>query len=366
MNQELKYQLAICLFPGVGPITAKKLIAYCGGAEAVFKEKKQNLLKIPGIGRLTAQSLTSKDIFNQVDLELEFISKYKIKTCFYLDSNYPSRLKPLDDSPVMLFTKGNCNLNHPHVISIVGTRSVTRYGKDKCKEFVKELADINPLIISGLAYGVDAAAHKSALDNKLYTAAVLGHGLDRIYPPLHRQLAEKIVSSGVLISEFFSNTKPDRENFPRRNRIIAGLSDAVLVVEAADKGGALITAYFANDYNRDVFAIPGKTTDTYSRGCNHLVKTQKAHLAESANDIKYIMRWEKSIKKKPVQQVLFTDLTNDQQTIVNILKENQPANIDLIVANSKMTFSKVTTTLLELELNSVIKSLPGYYYKLAE
>ena len=366
MNQDLKYQLAICLIPGVGPITAKKLIAYCGDVEAVFKEKKHNLLKIPNVGRLTAQSVSNKDIFNKVDRELKFISKYKIKTYFYLDRDYPTRLKPLDDSPVILFTKGNIDLNHPYTLSIVGTRSITQYGKDKCKEFIKDLADSNALIISGLAYGVDAVAHKSALDHKLKTAAVLGHGLDRIYPPLHRHLAEKIVGSGMIISEFFSNTKPDRENFPRRNRIIAGLSDAVLVVEAADKGGALITAYYANDYNRDVFAIPGKTTDKYSRGCNHLIKIQKAHLAESANDIKYIMRWEKSLKKKPAQQVLFTNLTNDQQTIVNILKEHQPANLAFIVSNSKTTFAKVTTTLLELELSSIVKSLPGYFYKLAE
>ncbi len=364
MNNDLRYQLAICLISGVGPRIAKKLIAYCGGVEAVFKEKKKNLLKIPTVGEYTAKAVSDKEIFDIVDRELEFISKFKINTHFYLDSNYPQRLKPLDDSPVLLFTKGSVDLNHTHVISIVGTRNITQYGKDKCKEFVKDLADINPFIISGLAYGVDVAAHKAALNHNLYTAAVLGHGLDRIYPPLHRQLAEKILQSGVLVTDFISNTKPDRENFPRRNRIIAGLSDAVVVIEAAERGGALITAYYANDYNRDVFAVPGKTNDEYSRGCNHLIKTHKANLAESANDIKYIMRWEKSLKKKPVQQVMFNNLSDEQQVILNILKENQPVNFAYLVAHSKMTFSKVTTILLELELKSVVKNLPGNYYKI--
>ncbi len=279
MNQELRYQLAICLIPNVGPITAKKLIAYCGGAEAVFKEKKNNLLKIPNVGKLTAKSVSDKEIFEKADRELEFIAKYKIKTHFYLNSDYPVRLKPVEDSPVMLFSKGICDLNTPPAVSVVGTRSITEYGKGMCAEIVKDLSDINPLIISGLAYGVDTIAHKAALDNGMKTAAVLGHGLDRIYPSLNRSLAEKISQSGLLITDFFSNTKPDRENFPRRNRIIAGLSDAVIVIEAAQKGGALITAYYANDYNRDVFAIPGKKTDIFSRGCNHLIKTNKAHLA---------------------------------------------------------------------------------------
>ena len=366
MKNELRYQLAICLIPGVGPITAKKLIAYCGGVEAVFKEKKNNLLKIPSIGKLTANSIGNKELFETVDQEIDFISKYKINTHFYLNSNYPSRLKPLEDSPIMLFSKGNSDFNQSHVISIVGTRKITQYGRDMCNEIVKNLTDVNPLIISGLAYGVDAAAHKAALDNNMETAAVLAHGLDRIYPPLHRSLAEKITNSGFLITDFFSKNKPDRENFPRRNRIIAGLSDGVIVVEAAEKGGALITAYYANDYNRDVFAVPGKTNDTYSKGCNHLIKIHKAHLAESANDIKYIMNWTKNIKQKPKQQVLFKDLTSEQQIVVNILKDNQPASLDFLVANSQMNFSKVTTLLLELELDSVIKTLPGNYYKLLE
>ncbi len=364
MNNELRYQLAICLIPNVGPITAKKLIAYCGGAEAVFKEKRNNLLKIPGIGKLTAKSVSDKEIFDKVDRELEFITKYQIKTHFYLDSGYPSRLKPVDDSPVMLFSKGGCDLDNSHAISVIGTRSITRYGKERCNEIVKTLADINPVIISGLAYGVDAAAHKAALENNLKTAAVLGHGLDRIYPPPHRSLAERITKSGILITDFFSKTKPDRENFPRRNRIIAALADCVIVVEAAERGGALITAYYANDYNRDVFAVPGKTTDKYSRGCNHLIKTNKAHLAESVDDIKYIMNWAKSIKPKPVQQILFAELSDEQQKIVNVLKEKQPAGLSQIVKDAQMPFSRTTTILLELELKSVVKTLPGNFYKL--
>ncbi len=366
MNNELRYQLAICLIPNVGPITAKKLIAYCGGAEAVFREKKKNLLKIPHVGELTAKSVGDEEIFEKVDRELEFIAKYKIKTRFYLNSDYPVRLKPVEDSPVMLFSKGHCDLDNVRAIGVVGTRSITGYGKDMCCEIVKDLADINPVIISGLAYGIDTVAHKTALDNDLKTAAVLGHGLDRIYPSLNRSLAEKITQSGILITDFFSNTKPDRENFPRRNRIIAGLCDAVIVIEAAEKGGALITAYYANDYNRDVFAVPGKKTDNFSRGCNHLIKTNKAHLAESADDIKYIMNWTKSIKPKPVQRIMFAELSGEQQKIVNILKENQPVSLDSIVALSKMTFSKATATLLELELKSVVKTLPGNFYKIID
>lgn len=366
MSNDLKYQLAMCLIPGVGPVTAKKLIAYCGGAKEVFKEKKQALIKIPSIGKSTANSIiNNKELFKQVDQEIDFISKYKINTLYYLDSDYPARLKPLEDSPILLFTKGNCNINNKYTISIVGTRNATRYGKDITTTIIKDLADINPIVISGLAYGIDITAHKAALDNKLETGAVLGHGLDKIYPPLHRSIAEKITNSGVLITEFFSKTNPDRENFPRRNRIVAGLADAVLAVEAAEKGGALITAYYANDYNRDVFAIPGKTTNEYSKGCNHLIKTQKAHLVESAEDIKYIMNWEKHIEKKPAQQVLFKELNDEQTVIVNILKNNQPANLNFIVTKSEMTFAQVTTILLELELCSVVKSLPGYFYSLA-
>ena len=359
----LIYQIGITLIPGIGDINGKKLISYCGGAEAVFKESKRNLMKIPGIGNATVQSILSQKVLERAEKEIEFIEKYNIKPLFFTDKLYPQRLKHCEDGPMMLYYTGNADLNTNYIVGIVGTRRATEYGKEMCNKIVEGLADLNVLVVSGLAYGIDTNAHKASLSNNLKTVGVLAHGLDRIYPGANRQLAETMVENGGLLTDFKSHTNPDRENFPKRNRIIAGMIDALIVIESAAKGGALITANIANSYNRDVFAIPGKINDKYSQGCNFLIKTNKAALAQSAADIKYIMGWEISAEKISKQKKLFIELSEDEEKVMKLLIENGETGIDLIVHKSNLTNSKVASILLNLEFEGLVKSLPGKTYK---
>jgi len=359
------YQIAISLIPNVGPVNAKKLIAYCGSVEAVFKEKKTSLLKIPGVGDTIARSIVSQNVLKRAEKEILFIDKYKIQTFFYLDANYPTRLKHWEDAPIILFYKGNARLNEKKVVSVVGTRNATDYGKKMCKKLIEGLVEHGALIVSGLAYGIDTCAHKGALENNLNTIAVLAHGLDRIYPSTNKLLAEKIVKHGGLLTEYLSETIPETGNFPSRNRIVAGLSDAVIVVESGKKGGALITADIANGYNRDVFAVPGRLGDVYSEGCNNFIKINKAVLVQSVADIEYIMGWElKTKKQKKQQKELFIELSHEEEKIITIIRTNDNPSIDYIAILAEFTMSKVATILLNLEFKGIIKSLPGKRYQL--
>ena len=361
----MQYKIGITLIPDVGDITGKKLIAYCGGVEAVFKEKKQNLLKIPGIGEHLVNSILKQDVLKRAEQEIAFIEKYNITPFFYLDKQYPERLKHCIDSPMMLYFKGNADLNATKIISVVGTRKPTEYGIKTCNKLIKDLTSQNVLIVSGLAYGIDACSHKAALKNNLKTIGVLAHGLDIIYPSLNKSLAEKMVENGGLITEFISKTKMDPAFFPRRNRIIAGLADAVIVVESGIKGGSLITANIANSYSRDVFAVPGKNDDKYSVGCNHLIKINKAALFQSAEDVIYIMGWEKNKEKNaPTQRELFVKLKPNEEILVKLLKENGDSDIDYLCLNANLTMSKVAAALLSLEFSGIIKGLPGKMYSL--
>ena len=358
----LLYQIGIGLIQGIGDVRAKKLIAYCGGVEAVFKEKKSLLLKIPGIGRAAVNEVVTQNVLSRAEQEITFIEKHGIKPLFYLDKEYPHRLKHCDDGPVLIYTKGDVDLNNQKVLSVVGTRSATDYGKSLCKQLMEGLKPYNVLIVSGLAYGIDTAAHKAAIDNKLSTVGVLGHGLDMIYPAENKELAKKMLNNkGGLVTEFMSETKPDRENFPQRNRIIAGMADAVVVVEAAERGGALITAEIALSYNRDVLTVPGHVNQPFSKGCNKLIKLTKAALIESADDIIYCLGWEKitNDKKKNIQKQIFVELNDDEQLIVNILKIQNQTPIDEITYKSKMPVSKVATILLQLEFKGLVNALPG-------
>ena len=357
------YQVAITLIPGVGDINAKKLISYCGSVEAVFKEKKSHLLKIPGMGVATVHSILSSDVLKRAEEEIVFIEKHKIHALYFLNKDYPNRLKHCVDSPVLLYYKGSADVNKAKAISIVGTRRATDYGKELCMQIVKELSDLDILIISGLAYGIDTHAHKNALHNSIPTIGVLAHGLDRIYPHANRSLAESMLENGGLMTDFMSQTNPDRENFPKRNRIIAGLADALLVVESAKRGGALITANIANSYDRDVFAVPGRIGDKFSEGCNFLVKTNKASLVQSAGDIKYLMNWDVDQKTPAKQAKLFRDLNSEEEIIMNILKESGESSIDFIVLTSKLSNSKIAAILLNLEFDGLVKSLPGKMFK---
>ncbi len=361
---ELLYQIALTLIPGIGDINGKRLISYCGGLEAVFKEKKAALLKIPGIGPVTLKSILNKSVFDLAEKEIRFIENFLIQTAFFLDEKYPHRLKNCEDSPMLLYYKGNVDLNNSKVLSIVGTRKASAYGRKICKEIIEDLKDLNILIVSGLAYGIDTHAHKNAVLYELPTVGVLAHGLDRIYPSENRAMAEKMLNRGGLLTEFRSGTNPDRENFPRRNRIVSGLSDATLVIESALKGGALITAEIANSYNRDVFAVPGRTTDRYSEGCNFLIKTHRAALIQSAKDIKYILGWDKLEQKTKKQQKIFIELNTDEQKIVDLLKENEILGIDQISIKIESPTSKIVSTLLNLEFRGIVQCLPGKVFKL--
>ena len=359
----LIYEIALTLIPGIGDVQGKKLIAYCGGVEAVFKEKKKNLLKIPGIGQVIANSLHNNSIFTRAEKEINFIRQYQVTPLFYLDPAYPDRLKHCEDGPLMLFFKGKANLGQKRILSVVGTRMPTEYGKAMCEQIILGLAEQGVLIVSGLAYGVDTMAHRASLAAGLATVGILAHGLDQIYPFVNRPLAEKMVENGGLLTEFLSRTALNRDYFPRRNRIIAGMADATLVIESAMKGGALITADIANSYSRDVFALPGRATDPKSSGCNQLIKTNKAALVNSAEDICFMMGWDQSPHQVNIQQKLFTELTEQEKKIFEILGTGKEADIDEIYLSSGMTSSKVAAILLKLEFDGLIRSLPGKRYK---
>lgn len=365
MEDYLKYKIALSLIPNIGDILAKRLVSYCGSAEAVFKEKKSSLEKIPGIGSNYAESVIHHHVFDRAEEEIKFIEKNNITPLFYLDSGYPKRLTHCEDSPVMLYFKGNVNFNAEKIISIVGTREATEYGKTVCEKLISDLSAHQMVIVSGLAYGIDICAHRSSLEHNIPTVCVLAHGLDRIYPSVHKATAEKMLSNGGWLTDFTSKTIPGRENFPRRNRIVAGISDATIVIESKKEGGSLITADIANGYNRDVFAFPGRIDDVCSEGCNNFIKQNKAALIQSAADVVYILGWEKKINAKaPVQKKLFIDLSTEEELLVNVLKEKEPITIDDLCFASKMPMSKVSALLLTLEFTGIIKSLPGKMYRL--
>lgn len=364
MENSLFNIIALTLIPGVGDINAKKLIAYCGGIDLIFKEKEANLQKIPGIGPALAKSVANTRLLKRAEEEVEFILKHNITPLFYLQDNYPRRLKGIEDAPVLMYYKGQANLNAERIIGIVGTRKNTEYGKEITEQIVHHYQGSGALILSGMAYGIDVAAHKAALNNQLPTVGVLAHGLDRIYPSTHRAVAEKMLNGGGLLCEFMSGTNPDRENFPKRNRIVAGLSDALIVVEAAITGGALITAEIANSYNKDVFAVPGRVGDEFSEGCNRLIFSNKANLITSGADVDYFMGWEEKIEKKNKQTSLFIDLTPDEQKLIEMLKSDLELTIDALAIKAGIPMSKTASALMTLELNGVIRGLPGKRYKL--
>lgn len=365
MLENLKYKIALTLIPNIGDILAKRLVAYCGSVQAVFEEKKSSLEKIPGIGSMHASAVINHTIFELAEEEIKFIEKNNIQPLFYLDSDYPKRLTYCEDSPVMLYYKGNVNLNSEKIISIVGTREATEYGKKMCEKLIADLAIHNVLIVSGLAYGIDICAHKAALDNGLPTVCTLAHGLDRIYPAIHKLTAQKMLENGGWLTDFTSKTAPDRENFPRRNRIVAGISDATIVIESKKSGGSLITADIANSYNRDVFAFPGRVDDVCSEGCNNLIKQNKAALIQSAADLIYILGWEQTKNvKAPQQKKLFLELSADEEVLVNVLKEKDSVTIDDLCFATKLPMSKVSGLLLTLEFSGIVKSLPGKAYRL--
>ncbi|MBK8846928.1 MAG: DNA-protecting protein DprA [Bacteroidetes bacterium] len=364
-SDDLLFKISATLIPGVGNMLAKSLVSYCGGFKEIFLEKKSSLEKIPGVGSVTAEKILKFNDFKRAEEEIKFIDKYQIAAYSYLDKEYPERLRNCLDSPVMLYFKGQADLNTPRNIAIVGTRKATPYGRTITEQLVADLSAYNVTVTSGMAYGIDIAAHKQAVKSNVATIAVLGHGLDRIYPATHHATAEKMLHHGGLLSEYLSQTNPDRENFPTRNRIIAGMTDCIIVVEAAKSGGALITAEIAISYNRDIFAIPGRVEDEHSQGCNQLIKANKAMLIENAEDIANALGWndKKIPEKKSFQAKLFIELKPDEKTVFNYIINNDECSIDALCLGCELTMSRTSAALLGLEFASLIKSLPGKRYK---
>lgn len=363
-GEDLKYQIGISMIDGIGPKNAKKLISYCGGVQEVFNANKTQLMKIPGMGSKTVQKILGNNVLERAEEEVQFVNENNIQTSFYLNKDYPRRLVHCEDAPLILYTRGKMDLNVEKIISIVGTRRATEYGKDRCKEIIEELAKYNPLITSGLAYGVDIFAHKEAVKHNLQTVACVAHSLDRLYPAVHKPTADKMMDNGGLISEFVSGTKPDRENFPQRNRVIAGLADLTIVIESDIRGGSLITAEQANSYNRDVMAIPGRIGDRYSSGCNYLIKMDKANILTSPDDIIKLMGWNIEKKSKPTQQSLFVHLSADEEKLREFMVGKKRIALDELSYTCDLSISKTSSLLLTMEFKGVVKSLPGKIYEL--
>lgn len=366
---DLLYQIALTLVPNIGPVQAKILMENFGDAASIFKATEDRLKTIEGIGAIRAHSIKSFIDFKEAENEISFIEKYKITPLFLTDKNYPQRLLNCYDSPTLLYYKGEADLNASKIVAVVGTRNHTEYGKQFTERLIEELTDQHILVISGLAFGIDAIAHKTSLKNNLSTVGVLAHGLDQVYPSQHASLAKDMVKkSGGLLTEFKSKTQPDKHNFPIRNRIVAGMSDAIIVVETGIKGGSMITAELANGYNKDVFAVPGKVTDAKSSGCNHLIKNNKAVLLTEAKELIELMNWEESAnskKGKKRQREIFIELNGNEKIIVDILKEKDTVHIDELNFKSSLSSSAVAAAILNLELQNVVVSLPGKIYQLA-
>ena len=360
------YKIALLKLKGIGSVNAKLLLSYCGSAQKVFEATKKELVAIPQIGEITAQSVlaSKEEALETATAELEFIERENIQIISYYDAEYPNRLKYCEDSPVTLFYKGNANLNAEKFLTIVGTRNITNYGKQIVKDVLYQLRGIDVTIVSGLAYGVDTEVHKACLEHNLPTIGVLAHGLDKIYPSQNRKLANQMLEHGGLLTEFTTNTRPDRENFPKRNRIVAGISDATIVVESGESGGSLITADIAFSYNRDVMAFPGNVDQEYSKGCHRLIKSNQASLIENADDILRLLGWQIDEKvNQNRQKQLFLNLNEVEQQIVKLLLNN-PLSAELISVKSSLPLSLVRTHLLNLELNGVVRISPGNEYTL--
>ncbi len=362
-EQELLHLLALQKIEGVGDIMAKKLLTHCGSAEAIFKTKSSQLAGIDGVGSVLLKKIKDKTVFDRAEKELFFIKKNDVQVSYFQDNHYPERLKHCIDGPVLLFGSGNIDFQNKKTISIVGTRKVTSYGVEFCKKLIADLAPLNPVIVSGFAYGVDIVAHQAAMEHGLQTVGVVAHGLNQIYPSQHKKYVAKMEQNGGFLTEFWSVSNPEKENFVRRNRIVAGISEATIVIESADRGGSLITANIANDYNRDVFAVPGRTSDKYSQGCNNLIKTQRANLLTSAADLIYILNWDLDQKSKTVQKQLFVSLDENEQKIYAYLQQKGKELLDIIALDCDFPIFRISGILLNMELKGVIRPLPGKLFE---
>lgn len=364
MNNEMLYQIALTLIPNIGPVQAKQLIEHFGNAESIFKAKKKDLSAVDGIGEIRAKQIKDFNQFKDAEDEITFTEKHHIQCLFLTNNDYPKRLLHCYDAPTILYYRGNANLNNSKIISIIGTRNNTDYGKQVTEDLITEFIPYNVLIVSGLAYGIDAIAHKASIKNNVANVGVLAHGLDSIYPAQHKSLAKDILLNGGLLTEFRKNTKADRYNFPQRNRIVAGMADATIVVETASKGGSMITAELAYNYNKDVFAIPGKIYDGKSSGCLKLIQQNKAILLSSTEQLIEEMGWQEKKKQPKKQRELFIELTEDEKTILQLINSKETISIDDIYLQSGLSSSSIASAILNLELQNIVLSLPGKMYRL--
>jgi len=363
-ENELIAVLRLQNIPNIGDVIAKKLIAHCGSPTAVFSDKLPNLLKIDGIGTYTIKGLHDAEHLEAAESEYRYMQQKGILYSYFMNSDYPTYLKHCIDSPLLLFKRGNIDLEGKKIISVVGTRNVTSYGVSFCEQFVEDIAPLNPIIVSGFAYGVDICIQKAAAKRGLQTIGCLAHGLNQIYPKVHAKYVADIEKNGGFLTDFWSNSTPERENFLKRNRIIAGMAEATIVVESAEKGGSLVTADIANSYNRDVFAVPGRAGDKFSLGCNNLIKQQKAHMLTSAADLVYLLGWDvEEQKAKTVQKQLFVDLDTTEKSIYGYLQKEGKQVLDSIALNCQLPIFKVSSTLLNMEMKGVIRPLPGKLFE---
>lgn len=362
-ENELFHLLALTKIEGVGDVVAKKLLQNCGSAEEIFKTKASKLTGIDGVGTVLLHNLKNKLAFEKAEKELKYIKDNAVNVVYFQDENYPDKLKHCIDGPIFMFTAGNIDVNKKRIISIVGTRQITSYGTEFTKKLIEDLAPLDPIIVSGFAYGVDIVAHQAAMEHNLQTIGVVAHGLNQIYPKTHKKYVSKMEKNGGFMTEFWSDSEPLRENFVRRNRIVAGMSEATIVIESADRGGSLITASMANDYNRDVFAVPGRTTDKFSQGCNSLIKTQKANLINSAADLVYLLNWDIQKDLKPVQKQLFVTLEPDEQIIYDFLLKNGKELLDVIALECQLPVYKLNVMLFNMEMKGVVRPLPGKLFE---
>lgn len=364
MNSEkLLAVLRLQATKNVGDILAKKLITAVGSVENVFKEKPHVLHKINGIGTQVTQHLFDKNNLKRAEEELNYIQQNNIAFSYFLEDDYPQNLKHCVDAPILIFKDGNLNLNNDKTISIVGTRNMSSYGRDFCNQLIEELKEYNPIIVSGFAYGVDICAHKASIKNNLQTIAVLAHGLEETYPKTHKKYIHEVNNNGGFITEFWHDEQPMRENFLKRNRIVAGISKATIIIESAEKGGSLVTADIANSYNRDVFALSGRATDIYSKGCNNLIKNNQAHLLTSAEDIVKMLNWDIRQAAVPKQEKLFVELNSSEQKIYDYLQQNGKQLLDDIAINCELPIYQLSSILIQLELKGVVKPLPGKMFE---
>lgn len=364
MTDKTRYQLALTFVKGIGTALTRSLIQHFGDEEIIFNTSVRELRAIPRISDQVIANLKDKAVMQRANEELTFIEKNGITPLFFTDDDYPQRLRHCVDAPIMLFAKGNVETNPPKVVSIVGTRQISEYGKDTCAQLVRELAERFPevQIVSGLAYGVDIHAHRAALHENVSTVGVLAHGLDRIYPYAHRHSAIEMLQKGGLLTEYPSQTNPDPHNFVKRNRIVAGMSDAVVVVESAEKGGSLITAEIANSYFREVFAVPGRNSDAMSRGCNKLIAQNKAIILNNIDTLVEHLGWETTKKKaKPQQRELFVELSPDEEVIVNALRAGNDEGMQVNVLSVEVNISlpELFMLLLDMEMKQLVRQLPG-------